>query len=100
MILLIILDMKLYFFSMLPSVIYNIGAEILRAVGDSKTPLYYLIVCSAVNVLFDFLLVANIKMGIAQFVCAVLVIIKLMRSKENYQLKLKEIKIDLMILIL
>ena len=101
------LYMKLYFFSMLPGVIYNIGAGILRAVGDSKTPLYYLIVCSVVNVLFDFLLVANIKMGIAgaaiatviaQFVCAVLVIIKLMRSKENYQLKLKEIKMDIMIL--
>lgn len=101
------LYMKLYFFSMLPGVIYNIGSGILRAVGDSKTPLYYLIVCSVVNVLFDFLLVANIKMGIAgaaiatviaQFVCAVLVINKLMRSRESYQLKLKEIKIDLMIL--
>lgn len=101
------LYMKLYFFSMLPGVIYNIGSGILRAVGDSKTPLYYLIVCSIVNVLFDFLLVANIKMGIAgaaiatviaQFVCAVLVTVKLMRSRESYQLKLKEIKIDYMIL--
>ena len=101
------LYMKLYFFSMLPGVIYNIGSGILRAVGDSKTPLYYLIVCSVINVLFDLFLVANMKMGIAgaaiatviaQFVCAILVTVKLMRSKESYQLKLKEIKIDLMIL--
>ena len=101
------LYMKLYFFSMLPGVIYNIGSGILRAIGDSKTPLYYLIVCSVINVLFDLFLVANMKMGIAgaaiatviaQFVCAILVTVKLMRSKESYQLKLKEIKIDLMIL--
>lgn len=81
------LYMKLYFFSMLPGVIYNIGSGILRAVGDSKTPLYYLIVCSVINVLFDLFLVANMKMGIAgaaiatviaQFVCAILVTVKLM----------------------
>lgn len=101
------LYMKLYFFGMIPGVIYNIGAGILRAVGDSKTPLYYLIVCSIVNVFFDFLLVAYIKMGIAgaaiatviaQIVCAVLVVIKLMNSKDSFQLKLKAIKIDFMIL--
>lgn len=50
--------MKLYFLSMIPGVIYNIGAGILRAIGDSKTPLYYLIICSGVNVFFDLLFVA------------------------------------------
>ena len=38
------LYMKVYFLSMIPGTIYNIGSAILRAVGDSKTPLYYLIV--------------------------------------------------------
>lgn len=99
--------MKLYFLSMIPGVIYNIGAGILRAIGDSKTPLYYLIICSGVNVFFDLLFVAYFKIGvagaaiatvIAQFVCAILVMRKLMKSKHSYQLRLKEIKIDAAIL--
>ena len=79
----------------------------LRAIGDSKTPLYYLIICSGVNVFFDLLFVAYFKIGvagaaiatvIAQFVCAILVMRKLMKSKHSYQLRLKEIKIDATIL--
>lgn len=97
------LYMKLYFLSMIPGVIYNIGAGILRAIGDSRTPLYYLIICSIVNVAFDIIFVVFFHLGIAgaaiatviaQFVCAVLVIIKLMRTNESYQLKLKEIRFD------
>ena len=99
--------MKLYFLSMIPGVIYNNGAGILRAIGDSKTPLYYLIICSGVNVFFDLLFVAYFKIGvagaaiatvIAQFVCAILVMRKLMKSKYSYRLRLKEIKIDAAIL--
>lgn len=101
------LYMKLYFLSMLPGVIYNIGAGILRAIGDSKTPLYYLIVCSIVNVVFDIIFVVIFHFGIAgaaiatviaQFVCAILVTIKLMKTKESYQLRLKEISFDMEIL--
>ena len=51
------LYMRLYFLGMIPGAIYNIGSGILRAVGDSKRPLYYLIICSIVNVVFDFVLV-------------------------------------------
>ena len=47
------LYMKVYFLGMLPGVIYNMGSGILRAIGDSKTPLYYLGVCSFVNIIFD-----------------------------------------------
>lgn len=95
--------MQLYFLSMLPGVIYNIGAGILRAIGDSKTPLYYLVVCSFVNVLFDYLFVVEMKMGIAgaaiatviaQVVCAILVTIKLMHAKGCYQLHLDKISFD------
>ena len=101
------LYMRLYFLSMLPGVVYNIGAGILRAIGDSKTPLYYLAVCCFVNVLFDYLFVVYFNSGIAgaaiatviaQFVCAILVSIKLMRSKDCYQLRLKEIAFDYPIL--
>ena len=49
------LYMRLYFLGMIPGAIYNIGSGILRAVGDSKRPLYYLIICSIVNVVFDLL---------------------------------------------
>lgn len=101
------LYMQLYFLSMIPGVIYNIGAGILRAVGDSKRPLYYLIICSFVNVIFDYLFVVILNWGIAgaaiatviaQIVCAILVVIQLMRSKESYQLHLKEIAFDFPIL--
>lgn len=101
------LYMKLYFLSMIPGVIFNIGAGILRAIGDSKTPLLYLIICSAVNVFFDFLLVAHYNEGVAgaaiatvlaQLVCALLVTFKLMRSKGSYQLILRQLRIDYNIL--
>lgn len=99
--------MQLYFLSMIPGVIYNIGAGILRAIGDSKTPLYYLTVCSIVNVLFDYIFVVNMHMGIAgaaiatviaQFVCAILVTLKLMKTQTCYQLRIKEISFDTAIL--
>ena len=65
---------------MIPGAIYNIGSGILRAVGDSKRPLYYLIICSIVNVVFDFVFVVILHKGIAgaaiatfiaQTVCAI-----------------------------
>lgn len=59
------LYMRLYFLGMIPGAIYNIGSGILRAVGDSKRPLYYLIICSIVNVVFDFVLVVILHKGIA-----------------------------------
>lgn len=97
------LYMRLYFLSMIPGVVYNIGAGILRAVGDSKTPLYYLIVCSFVNVIFDIILVVYMHIGIAgaaiattiaQLVCGILVVIKLMRTQDSYQLHLHQIAFD------
>lgn len=101
------LYMKLYFLGMLPGVIYNIGAGILRAIGDSKTPLYYLVVCSFVNVFFDYIFVVYMQIGIAgaaiatviaQLVCAILVIIKLMRTNDCYRFILKDISFDIAIL--
>ena len=89
------LYMQLYFLCMIPGAIYNIGAGILRAVGDSKRPLYYLIVCSIVNVVFDFIFVVIFHQGIAgaaiatviaQSVCAILVTIQLMLTNEVYKL--------------
>ena len=75
------------------------GSSILRAVGDSKSPLYVLIVCTVVNVVLDILFVAVFKMGIfgaalatllAQVVSALVVIIMLMRAEFSYKLDIKK----------
>ena len=87
--------------------IYNMGSGILRAVGDSKTPLYYLIVASIINIILDFVFVLYFHMGvagagwatfIAQGISALLVMIKLVFSKEIYKVEFKDISIDMPIL--
>lgn len=50
---------------MIPSLVYNIGSGILRAAGDVKRPLYYLIISCISNIILDYLLVAIIPLGIA-----------------------------------
>ena len=69
--------------------VYNMGAGILRAVGDSRRPFYFLVVCAVLNTALDLLFVIQFKMGVqgvalativSQAVSAVLVIITLMRT--------------------
>ncbi len=88
--------LRIYFLCMIPALIYNMGAGILRAVGDSRRPLYYLIVCCAVNIVLDLALVFPLgTQGTAlatcasQVVCAVLVLRALLRSQEDYRLQLR-----------
>ena len=57
--------LQIYFLGMIPQMIYNMGTNILRAVGDSKRPLYFLIVASIVNIVLDIVLVAVIPLGVA-----------------------------------
>ena len=56
---------RIYFLGMIPNLIYNMGAGILRAVGDSKRPLYFLIGSCMVNILLDLILVAGLRLGVA-----------------------------------
>lgn len=93
--------MRLCFAGILPSLIYNIGTGILRAVGDSKRPLYYLIVCCFANIVFDLLFVVVLGMGVAgvaiatalaQGISAVLVVIRLMRTEDSFRLVLSKIR--------
>ena len=86
---------------MLPSLIYNIGSGILRAIGDSQRPLYFLIVCCLFNIVADILLVVGAGMGVAgaalatilsQLLSAVLVVVTLCRSHQSYQLRPREIR--------
>ena len=53
------------FCGILSVLVYNMGSGILRAVGDSKNPLYFLIVSSITNIILDLLFVVVLKMGIA-----------------------------------
>ena len=89
------------------SILYNAGMGILQAVGDSRSPLYYLVISSVVNVALDLLFVGAMDMGVAgaavatvisQVVSAVLCIIKLTRSDGPYRLEIKRIGFDLPLL--
>ena len=56
---------RIYFLGMVPNLLYNMGAGILRAVGDSRRPLYFLIGSSISNILLDIFFVVWLKMGVA-----------------------------------
>lgn len=96
-----ILYLRIYFSGILFVFIYNVGSSILRAVGDSKRPLYYLIICCILNIILDIILVIVFDMGVSgvavatvfsQGVSAVLVTRALMHSDDLYQLNLREIR--------
>lgn len=83
--------------------IYNTGSSLLRALGDSKRPLIYLIICCIINIVLDVLFVVVFKMGvlgvavatmIAQAVSAILVTGALLSAKELCDFSLREIRID------
>ena len=93
--------LRIYFAGIIFVLIYNMGSAILRATGDSKRPLYYLIVCCIINIVLDVLFVIVFHMGvmgvavatlIAQAVSAVLVTLKLMRSEGILKLSVKQIR--------
>ena len=97
-----ILYLKIYFCGILFSFFYNVGAAILRAVGDSRKPLYYLVVCCILNTVLDVLLVLVFRWGIfgvaiatvfSQAVSALLILITLVRTKDIYRLSLLKISI-------
>ncbi len=87
--------------------LYNAGAGILRAVGDSRRPVLFLIISSITNVFLDLLFVVSFNWGIkgaawatmiSQAISAILVILTLSRTEEVYRLNFKEFKIDFKIL--
>lgn len=102
-----ILYLKIYFGGILFVFIYNIGSSILRAIGDSKTPLIYLIYCCVINIILDIIFVVFFKMGvsgvaiatvISQAVSAVMVTVKLMKEKGILKLYLRQIRVYPMVL--
>ena len=94
--------LRLYSAGLLFSVVYNMAAGILNAVGDSKRPLIYLGSASFLNIVLDIILINWMKMGIAgaaiatnisQILSCILILVFLSKVPENYQLKFREIKI-------
>lgn len=97
-----VLYMRIYFCGMPVMMAYNFGSAVLRAVGDTKRPLYYLTIAGVINVVLNLLFVIVFHMSVAgvalatvisQVVSAVLVLRCLMKTESDYQLKLSELKI-------
>ena len=60
-----ILYLRVYFLGMVPNVIYNMGTGVLRAIGDFRRPLYFLMAASLCNIVLDLLLINVVQMGVA-----------------------------------
>ena len=99
--------LRIFMSGMVFSVVYNIGAGILRALGDSRRPLYFLIIGCFVNIFLDLLFVAVLKLGVvgaavatvlSQAISAGMVVICIMRRPDAGRLILKDIKIEKAIL--
>lgn len=98
-----VLYMRILFVGMPAMMLYNFGAAILRAVGDTRRPLIYLFIAGVVNVLLNLFFVLVLHMGaagvalatvISQCISAALVVLCLMRSSGAYQLYLKGLHIS------
>lgn len=95
---------KIYFMGSLGFMMYNVFVGILQAVGDSRHPLYYLIISSIINIVLDIVFIAGFHMGvgsaalatvISQFVSAILCMIQLLKTKDSYRLSLNKIRFDM-----
>lgn len=92
--------MRIYFMGMPFFMLYNYGAAILRAVGDTKRPLLFLVVAGLTNVALDLLLVIVIPLGVAgvaigtvasQMISSLLVIRCLCKSESSYKLRFSKL---------
>lgn len=99
--------LTIYFSGMLGLMLYNMGSGILRAVGDSKRPFYFLVVSAGLNIVLDLLFVIVFHMGVegvayatilAQGLSAVLVLAVLIRSNSCVQLRPTDLKLNRFIL--
>ena len=93
---------RIYFSGAVFSMIYNMGAGILRAMGDSRRPMFFLIITCFVNIFLDIFCVVVLKMGVAgaalatvlsQAISAVLVILVLLKLPEDYALQPSRVRI-------
>ena len=97
-----VLYMRIYFVGMPVLMLYNFGAAILRAVGDTQRPLYFLLLAGVVNVILNLFFVIVLHMGVAgvatatvvsQAISASLVVMCLVKAHSDYRLDLKQVRI-------
>ncbi len=97
-----VLYIRIYFVGMPVMMLYNFGSAVLRAVGDTRRPLYFLLIAGVVNVVLNLFFVISLSMGVAgvalatvisQGISAALVLLCLMRSQGDYQVSLKKLRI-------
>ena len=102
------LYMRIYFAGIPITTLYNFGSAILRAIGDTKRPVYYLTVAGVLNVFLNVIFVTQFGMGvegvawatvISQFLSFALLLKALMKADGDYKLELKKIKIHKRMLI-
>lgn len=95
---------RMYFVGMTAMMVYNFGSAILRAIGDTKRPLYFLMISGVVNVALNLLFVRQLNMSvlgvalatvIAQVISATCVVVCLIKEKNGIQLEFKKMKIDM-----
>ncbi len=98
-----VLYMRIYFGGMPFMMVYNFGSAVLRAVGDTRRPLYYLSIAGVVNVVLNLIFVIVFSMGVAgvalatvvsQVISAVLVVRCLVKSDSEYRLVLEGMRIS------
>ena len=98
------LYMRIYFLGMSANLLYNFGAAVLRAVGDTRRPMYYLTIAGVVNVLLNLLLVIVFHMSVAgvaiatvvsQTISAVLVLLCLRRTHSAIHLDFRRLRIHI-----
>lgn len=99
--------LQMYFWGSLGFVMYNIFVGILQAIGDSRHPLYYLMISSVINLVLDVLFIEVFHTGvggaalatvISQVFSAILCLFQLLKTNESYKLQIREIKFDRKIL--
>lgn len=97
-----VLYIRIYFVGMPAMMLYNFGSAVLRAVGDTRRPLYFLMIAGVINVVLNLFFVISLSMGVAgvalatiisQAVSAILVLLCLMRSESDYRVELKKLRI-------
>lgn len=93
--------MRIYFMGMIPQLLYNIGSGILRAVGDSRRPMFFLICAAMTNIVLDIIFVLGFEMGVSgaalatvlsQCVSAVLVLATLSGATNVYRVRLGQLR--------
>ena len=94
--------LRIYFLGMIPNMVYNFGSAVLRAVGDTKRPLYYLLAAGVINVILNLIFVIGLNMDVAgvaiptvisQTISAALVLRCLIKETGALKLEVKKIKI-------